>query len=216
MNRERLHKWSLKTATLFTALLVILAFLVVGCGPKTAPTSGEKTAPAGTSTGATNTSGEDKEAPAKVNNTTIAQTQCAECHDMWPENATWQTSVDAKVDCLVCHEGYNPTQNKAAHDGKSFQKPIALRNTTVSDEACQSCHAMENRDATLLPDLIAPHSKHAAAKISCLECHRFTTHGNIAERKVTTRAEFADYNQWSPQMANKAAPGVQRRPNMFV
>ena len=209
---------SIKTVMLFAALLVMVVFMIVGCGPKAAPTSSEGSASnVSSSAGTENASGDNKGGTvAKVNDTTIDQNQCSECHEIWPEIATWQTSVHAKVDCLVCHKDYNPSQNKAAHDSKSFQKPIALRNTTVTDEACKSCHAMENRNETLLPDLIAPHSKHAAAKVSCLECHRFTTHGNIAERKVTTRAEFADYNEWSPQMAKKAAPGVQRRPNMFV
>jgi len=215
MKERNVHKRSYKILGFFAMVLVAMALLVAGCGQKPAPTSGEGTKKETTAT--TPASGDNKEAvSAKVNNTTVAKNECSECHEMWPEITTWQTSVHAKVPCLTCHVGYNPAQNKSVHDSGSFQKPIALRNSTVTDEACNSCHAMENRNATLLPDLIAPHSKHAAAQVSCLECHRFTTHGNIAERKITTRPEYADYNQWSPQLAQKAAPGVQRRPNMFV
>lgn len=213
---KRLHKFSLKKVMLLTAL-VLLALLVVGCSqqtstaPATAPekeTSGDATQTQDTQAGGLTTT--------KVSDTEIAQTQCTECHEMWPEIATWQTSVHANVPCLTCHKGYDPQQNKSAHDSGSFQKPIAIRNNPVSDDACRSCHAMQNRLATLLPDLIAPHEKHEAAKVPCLSCHRFVTHGNIAERKVTTRPEYSDYSKWSPQLAKQAAPQVMRRPNMFV
>lgn len=203
------------TRILLLVGLMVLALVVVGCTSQGGTGSSPVTAPKEKSAA----SADNKEAgtsATKVNKTTIAQNECSECHEMWPEIATWQTSVHANVPCLTCHVGYKPSQNKAAHDSGVFQKPIAIRNSPVSDEACRSCHAMENRLATLLPDLIAPHEKHEAAKVPCLECHRFTTHGNIAERKVTTRPEYSDYNQWTPQLAKKAAPQVMRRPNMFV
>jgi len=211
---KKLHTDSWRKMLLLSLMLVLVALLVVGCDSKSgtpAPTSGGQE-----NTSSTPVSTNQQGSTTAGNETSIAKNECSECHEMWPEIATWQTSVHANVPCLTCHKDYNVTDNKAAHDSGAFQKPISIRTKPVTDDACTGCHAMQNRDATLLPDLIAPHAKHAAAKISCLECHRFTTHGNIAERKVTTRPEFSDYNKWNPQLAQKVAPGVQRRPNMFV
>lgn len=207
---KMIHNGTLKAVLMLVFVLAVMALTVSGCSPKSGtPSSGENTTPAATNAPAeqtaTNSAGKDAGA-AK---------ECMGCHEMWPEVYTWQTSVHAKVPCTTCHAGYNPTQNSGAHDSGSFAKPIRIQNP-VTDEACNSCHSMENRLATLLPDLKAPHEKHAAGKISCLSCHRFVTHGNIAERKITTRAEYADYSHWNEQLATKAAPQVQRRPNMFV
>ncbi len=205
---RKLHSRSIRTVV-FAAVFVLMALLVAGCSSKPA-TSDKATSPASSTT--TPASSEKKDTPVKVDSSAIANVECAQCHEMWPEIATWQTSVHAKVPCLTCHKGYTP--NKAAHDS-GFAKPIRIKNP-VSDEACRSCHAMENRLATLLPDLIAPHDKHEKGQVPCLACHRFVTHGNIAERKVTIRPEYANYDQWTPDLARKAAPQVMRRPNMFV
>ncbi len=210
---KKLHTGSFRTVVVFAAIMLMMALLVVGCNSTSTTTTSTSDAAKTTQTAAT---GEQASAPA--NNTddkSVAQTDCTSCHEMWPEITTWQTSVHANVPCLTCHKGYDPNQNKGAHDSGAFAKPIKVKNA-VSDEACRSCHAMQNRDATLLPDLIAPHAKHEGGKVPCLACHRFVTHGNIAERKVTTRAQFSDYSQWTPDTAKKAAPGVFRRPNMFV
>jgi uncharacterized protein YceK len=213
IGREQLFK----TAIILTAMLLMMALLVAGCGSKSGTTSSTPTATNTTQTGTQTTSTQNTggTAPATVTSNDVAKNECTECHEMWPEIATWQTSVHAKVPCLTCHKGYSSANNRAIHDTQGFAKPITLK-TPVSDEVCRGCHAMENRLATLLPDLIAPHEKHEGGKVSCLACHRFATHGNIAERKVTTRTEFADYRQWNATMAKKAAPQVQRRPNMFV
>lgn len=211
---KRIHTGSFRSVVVFAAITFMMALFVAGCNSSTTTTTTDNaSSKTATSQPAT---GEKASAPAKAqDNKTLAQNDCSSCHEMWPEIATWQTSVHAKIPCLECHKGYKPDQNKAAHDGGAFAKPIVVKNA-VSDEVCRSCHAMENRDATLLPDLIAPHAKHEAGKVSCLSCHRYVTHGNIAERKVTTRAEFKDYSQWTPETAKKVAPGVFRRPNMFV
>lgn len=205
------HKYSFKMVAVFAVMLLLMALVVVGCAKKTEAPAPSETATTTTTT--TTTPGE--KAPANEASTAVATNACSECHEMWPEVATWQTSVHAKVACTVCHKDYNGANNKGAHDSGSFAKPIVIK-TPVSDDVCRSCHAMENRSETLLPDLIAPHKKHEGGKVPCLACHRFVTHGNIAERKVTTRPEYSNYDQWNTQMAQKAAPGVMRRPNMFV
>ena len=199
---------------LIAMMLVVMGLLVAGCAPKVKPvnSTGDTTT---TNTAPGKPSPADGKVTTATNNTGVVNNECSGCHEMWPEIATWQTSVHARVACTVCHKGYDVSQNKAAHDSGSFAKPISVR-TEVSDEACKGCHAMENRLATLLPDLKAPHEKYATAKVSCLECHKFTTHGNIADRKVATRAQFSDYKQWTTDTAKKAAPQVMRRPNMFV
>ncbi|MHB9093652.1 MAG: hypothetical protein ACYC21_03180 [Eubacteriales bacterium] len=209
----KVHIGSLKTAIIFTVMVLLLALLVVGCSSNTTTTTGDKTSSTATTPAAPG--GEATSASAQTDENAIAKNECSECHEMWPEVTTWQTSVHAKVPCTTCHTGVTAADFKAAHDG-GFQKPIATRNKPVSDEVCRGCHAMQNRLATLLPDLIAPHERHEAGKVQCLACHRFTTHGNIAERKVTNRPEYANYDQWNPVMAEKAAPQVMRRPNMFV
>lgn len=196
---KRVNLHSVK-ATIFVVLLLVLALWVAGCAQQSSPT----------------TSVVKEDTPAKVDNTTIAKNECSECHEMWPEVATWQTSVHTKIACTSCHKGVTAADFKAAHESGSFQKPITIRNKKVPNEACTSCHAMNNRVVTPLPDLIIPHDRHEKASVACLDCHRFVAHGNIGERKVTDRAEFSSYDNWSPQLAEKAAPGVQRRPNMFV
>lgn len=206
---KKVHNGTLKTVLLLALVLAVMALTVTGCSPKSTDTSTGDTPPATSEPAKTSQ-------PAATNTGTAdAAKECSGCHEMLPEIYTWQSSVHAKVPCTTCHTGYDPAQNKGVHDAGAFAKPITIK-SPVTDEVCNGCHSMENRLATLLPDLKAPHEKHAAGKISCLSCHRFTTHGNIAERKVTTRAEFSDYNTWTLQMAQKAAPQVQRRPNMFV
>lgn len=211
---KKIHSRSCWSIVAFAAIILIIALFAAGCGDVPATTTSENTSTATNSQPAVTAEQASASAGAKGGKA-IADNDCSSCHEMWPEIATWQTSVHAQVPCLTCHKGYKPDQNKAAHDSGAFAKPIAGKNA-VADGACRSCHAMENRDATLLPDLIAPHEKHEAAKIPCLACHRFVAHGNIAERKVTTRAQYSDYSQWTPETAKKAAPGVFRRPNMFV
>ncbi len=195
-----------KVAFIFPVMLLLMALLVVGCGPNAQTTA---------TGGATTTTGENVAAQA-VDNTVIARNECSECHEMWPEVATWQTSVHSRIACTKCHTNVKVSDFKAAHDSGNFAKPINTRNFKVDNKACTDCHAMNNRVATPMPDIIIPHDQHDKAKVTCLDCHRFIAHGNIAERKVTTRAEFKNYDQWNPTMAQKAAPGVQRRPNMFV
>jgi hypothetical protein len=213
---KKIHTGSFRSVVVLAVIMLIMALFVVGCSSTTTTTTTEKTSTSNTTSSQPGATGEQASAPTGgQDNKSITKNECSTCHEMWPEVATWQTSVHANVPCLTCHKGYKPDQNKAAHDGGAFAKPIIVKNP-VTDDACRSCHAMENRDATLLPDLIAPHEKHAAAKVSCLSCHRFTTHGNIGERKVTTREQYKDYSQWTPDIAKKAAPGVFRRPNMFV
>lgn len=208
--KKMVNTRSLKTAFLFSLMLVLLAMVAAGCG-STTPASTEGTtssAPAGEQGTAA--------APATVDDKTIAKNECSECHEMWPEVATWQTSVHTRIACTTCHVGVTAADFKAAHDSGSFAKPITIQTKKVDNKVCTDCHAMNNRDATPLPDLIIPHDKHDKAKVGCLDCHRFIAHGNIGERKVTTRTEFSNYDQWNPDMAKKAAPGVMRRPNMFV
>lgn len=216
MNKERrLHTRSFKIVFILTLMLLLMALLVVGCAQKSTTNSNSGTTTS-TNYSSTPASTDGKGGAGQATNPNgIVKNECSECHEMWPEVATWQTSVHASISCKTCHRDYDPNQNKAAHDNGAFAKPISSKNQ-VSDEVCRSCHAMQNRLATLLPDLIAPHEKHEAGKVSCLACHRFVTHGNIAERKVTTRADYAKYDQWNIQLAKKAAPQVMRRPNMFV
>lgn len=204
---------SRKGMLLLAGLLLLLAVFVVGCGKKSDTTSTSAPAPAAeTSTSTTDTKAVKTTAAPAGNQ--VADSCATTCHEMWPEVTTWQTGVHAKVTCTTCHVDSKAEDYKAAHEG-GFAKPITIKRP-VPNEACTGCHAMENRDATPLPDLIIPHDRHGKANVACIDCHSFVAHGNIGERKVTTRAQFANYDQWNPQMAKQAAPGVMRRPNMFV
>lgn len=214
--QKKVHTGSLRTVLAFAVMMLLTALLIVGCSATTTnTTSSNEKDTATTTTTQPASSGDTTATQAVDNKTTVAKNECSECHEMWPEVTTWQTSVHANIPCTTCHTGVSASDFRAAHDS-GFQKPIAIRNKPVSDEVCRSCHAMQNRLATLLPDLIAPHEKHEAGKVPCLACHRFVAHGNIADRKVTTREEFSNYDLWTPQLAEKAAPQVMRRPNMFV
>lgn len=207
---------SRKGMLLLAGLLLVLAVFVVGCGKKTDTTTTSAPATTETSTSSTETKGEAAKtsaAPAGGNN--VADSCATACHEMWPEVTTWQTGVHAKITCTTCHVDYKADDFKSAHDSATFAKPISIKRP-VPNEACTGCHAMENRTATPLPDIIIPHNRHDKANVPCIDCHRFVAHGNLAERKVTTRAQFANYDQWNPQMAKQAAPDVMRRPNMFV
>lgn len=199
---------SLKGAFIFPLVLLMLAVVLVGCGQS------NSTSPESTSNPSSTTA--DKAKPVKVDDNAIAQNECSQCHEMWPEIATWQTSVHEKIACSKCHTNLDNGAMKSAHDSKSFAKPIVLKSSKVESTVCTDCHAMANRDVTPMPDLIIPHDKHAKAGVDCLSCHKYIAHGNLGERKVTNRPEYSDYDKWDVQLAKKAAPGVMRRPNMFV
>ncbi len=210
---------SRKGLLLLVGIMLLLVVFAVGCSKK----ADTPTTTAGTSTPAAETSTPSKEpkpepvktAKAPAGNQ-IADSCATACHEMWPQVATWQTGVHARISCTTCHVDVKADEFKAAHESSTFAKPIAIRSKPVPDSACQGCHAVENRNFTPLPDLIIPHDQHIKANVACLDCHRFIAHGNLGQRKVTTRPQYANYDQWNPTMAKQVAPDVQRRPNMFV
>lgn len=203
---------SRKSIFLLAGILLLLVIFTVGCAKKSDTTTTSTPASSGTTT-TEQSKGEATKTAAPAGNE-VANSCATSCHEMWPEVTTWQTGVHAKVSCETCHQGAKADDYKAAHDG-GFAKPIAVKKP-VPNEACTGCHAMDNRDATPIPDIKIPHDRHNKANVECLSCHRFVAHGNLGERKVTTRAQFANYDQWNTQLAKQAAPGVMRRPNMFV
>lgn len=194
---------------LFAVALAVAALALTGCAKGAAPEKGAA-APA-TKVGPTGEAA-PKGQPAQGGEK-IAEVGCAECHEMWPEVATWQVSSHSQVACEACHE-VKISAYRQAHESGSYSKPIRVK-APVSDAVCARCHS-PYRVATPSGDLIIPHDRHAKAGVGCLKCHANVVHAGIAERGVTLRKDYADYASWTPEAARKVATLPFVRPSMWT
>lgn len=176
-------------------IIILLAVFLAGCGQPTTvePTPGQETKP---------TSGGK-----------ISGVECAKCHEMLPEVATWMVSSHSKIACTKCHTKVDLAAMQAAQSTGSYSKPIRIKEKIPGD-TCKECHS-ENRVFSLPGDLIVPHDRHDKARIGCTDCHNTVVHYAIAERSVTTRPEFNNYASWTPDLAKKVATLPFERPSMW-
>lgn len=191
---------------LLAVVLAIALALAAGCakkGPESQPTAAKPSQQQETKT----------EAQPAAAGQQLANVSCAECHEMWPEVATWQISSHSKISCETCHS-VDVGEMKRAKEGGAYSKPIRLKQP-VSDAVCDGCHS-PYRVATPSGDLIIPHDRHAKAGVGCLKCHQTVVHAGIAERAVTARPDYADYAKWTPETARKVATLPFVRPSMWT
>lgn len=137
---------------------------------------------------------------------TSTSTFCSSCHEMKPEYYTWKASTHSEVDCVSCHiEPGAKNLVKAKADGvkelykkvtNSYTAPIKMP-SEIPNEACETCHNMDNRLVTPSEDIIIPHDTHAEKDVACIQCHSGVAHGKIAQRKVTFQT---DYHKWDKEL----------------
>jgi nitrate/TMAO reductase-like tetraheme cytochrome c subunit len=133
---------------------------------------------------------------------TTSSAFCSLCHNMKPELNTWQASSHSNIECVACHIPPGPvnfvkTEAKQVvklYDYATDNYVAPIRQITpISNAACEQCHDMNNRKVTTSGDITIPHDKHLAKGVLCVKCHQGVAHGDIADRKVTFKA---DYDKW--------------------
>ncbi|MEW6771637.1 MAG: cytochrome c3 family protein [Bacillota bacterium] len=186
--------------TIFAVLLVLLMAVVLGgCKQEgEAPEPGHEA---------------EEAKPAAVEGK-IADIKCAECHEMWPEIATWMVSSHSQIACEKCHTKVDLARMENSKKIGNFSKPIKIREKIPGD-TCKQCHS-SNRAFSLSGDLIVPHDRHDKARVGCTDCHNTVVHAAIAERAVTTRPGYTKYADWTPELAKKVATRPFQRPSMWV
>ncbi len=127
---------------------------------------------------------------------------CSTCHEMEPEYVTWAASAHNMVSCTTCHVkpgAINQAKHKIAaleevykHFSKTYVTPIEL-SEPIDNSICLECHTNFRR-VTPQGDIIFPHQKHVAEKLTCVECHSGVVHGNIERNGFTTAT---DYTKWT-------------------
>jgi nitrate/TMAO reductase-like tetraheme cytochrome c subunit len=131
---------------------------------------------------------------------------CSLCHNMKPELNTWQASSHSKIECVACHIPPGPVnfvKKKVKgllqvydYATDNYVAPIRMIDP-IPNAACEQCHNMSNRNVSTSGDITIPHDKHLAKGILCVKCHQGVAHGDIADRKVTFKA---DYAKWDPSI----------------
>ncbi len=148
---------------------------------------------------------------------------CASCHSMKPEFYTLKASSHNQVACVACHVEPG-TVKKVKYKLFNIKEWIATltgnygivitTTTPIPDATCIQCHDMKTRKVTPSGDLIIPHDKHMQAGVSCTLCHTGVAHGNIAEKQVTFRS---DYAKWNDTIGKSIMADVKNiRPDMDV
>jgi len=142
---------------------------------------------------------------------------------MKPEFYTLKASSHSQVACVSCHVEPG-TVKKVEYKLFNIKEWIATltgnygivitTTTPIPDATCIQCHDMTTRKVTPSGDLIIPHDKHIQAGVSCTLCHTGVAHGNIAEKQVTFRS---DYAKWDDTIGKSIMSDVKNiRPDMDV
>jgi len=126
---------------------------------------------------------------------------CTSCHEMQPENLTFQVTSHSRFSCTTCHvtPGVgNYIQEKfkvMGYIGKHFTKkstqPI-VSSAPIPNQVCESCHS-SMRKVTASGDINIPHDKHLQHDIACTACHGGVAHAFVAERGLTTKENLATW-----------------------
>ncbi|MCD8511780.1 MAG: NapC/NirT family cytochrome c [Bacillus sp. (in: Bacteria)] len=84
---------------------------------------------------------------------------CASCHSMAPQVYTFEASSHSNIDCVACHiepgvVNYVEAKIFGLYElyvtVTNSERPIIHSPYPISNEACERCHNMNNREATLL------------------------------------------------------------------
>lgn len=139
---------------------------------------------------------------------------CGTCHNMKPEYYTWQASSHSQIECKECHiQSGVVNYAKAKINGlkqvymlatNSYTAPIKMP-TPIPNSTCEKCHNMKTTMVNAPGDLIIPHDKHLAKNVQCVECHSGVVHGNISDRNVTLKS---DYASWDASMGKQMMADV--------
>lgn len=146
---------------------------------------------------------------------------CASCHEMYPEYFTWNVSAHSQISCTTCHvepgmgnlfiRQIKASKELYEHVFDKFLIPISLDNP-IGNEVCLQCHT-KTRLITASGDITIPHERHIAKGLECLDCHRGTSHGMIAERQITVGGAF---DLWSSSVAKEEMKVQYRIPQMIT
>ena len=189
----------------FSLVVLSLVLLVAGCGN---PGAGAKQA---TPPLFKQTAENQRSAQNATPGVEVKTTECAECHEMAPEVATWQVSSHSQVDCTACHKT-KASDYKAKHDSGSFQKPINIAKQ-VDSRTCKKCHS-KRRITTASGDVLIPHDRHDKQGVDCVLCHAGVVHAKVSQRKLDV--ELDDYSKWNVTVAEKVAVSYYTQPNMWT
>lgn len=127
---------------------------------------------------------------------------CTSCHEMSPEDYTYQVTSHANLDCVTCHVSPgagNYLESKfevlgyiGKHLTGNYTYPI-VSDEPIKNDACISCHS-SMRKVTPSGDINIPHDPHLKHDIACTACHGGVAHAFVAERGLTTEEKIGTWN----------------------
>jgi nitrate/TMAO reductase-like tetraheme cytochrome c subunit len=152
---------------------------------------------------------------------TSSSTFCSSCHEMKPEYYTWKNSSHSEVDCVNCHtepgvkqtakDKINLIVKAVSKDSNDSGAPIRVTGE-IPDSTCEECHNVYQREFTVTGDIIIPHDKHKEKEVKCTQCHNGVAHGEIADRNMTFKT---DYQQWDSKSGKRAMEDLKfTKPDM--
>jgi nitrate/TMAO reductase-like tetraheme cytochrome c subunit len=126
---------------------------------------------------------------------------CSSCHEMSPENYTYQVTSHSKLSCTTCHVSpgvgnYLDSKLKViGYIGKhltgGYSQPI-VSSDPIRNDVCESCHT-SMRKVTPSGDINIPHATHLKHDIACTACHGGVAHAFVAERGLTTKEKIGTW-----------------------
>lgn len=146
---------------------------------------------------AVNTQASQEEEATPIEVSWSPESDCAVCHDTQGssmESIPCAAAQDSEVTCSSCHT--DEATLATVHDGVTSEDkmPKRLKQTTVSAEACETCHggvdelAPKTTESTVLTDskgtVVNPHAlpdNERHQTIVCGDCHAMHESGNVQE-----------------------------------
>lgn len=148
---------------------------------------------------------------------------CSSCHKaMTPEYTTWAVTSHSEINCTKCHISPG-LLNAVFHKVKTIKEPVLYftglwdkpikPSEIIASETCLQCHSIK-RNFTPSGDLIIPHDRHLAAKVSCVECHSGVAHAKIWKRGLTGEKAPVPPEKWTIKYAKEVATTKYTNPEM--
>ncbi len=134
---------------------------------------------------------------------------CINCHNMFPQYATWQHSSHKSVVCNDCHVPHSSLAAKyyfKAKDGLRHSALFTLRierhvlqaipeSKHVIQENCIRCHAPTMERVSTNGLLSSPHADYERP---CIDCHREVPHGRVHSLSSTPNAAVPPLSPVAP------------------